>query len=273
MHALHKLQQSFAADLWDDQLNRLDGVILDGRLPAERLFQVYRNNFWISAEDTLADIYCVIKRLVGDEFFRFMVDHFLRRFPPRYGNVHLLGIDLPVFLYDFKAAAGLPYLSDISRLEWAYHQVFHAAESIPFNTRTLAEVPFESIPQLHLQMATSSQLIYSPFPIFQIWRVNQPDYEGDQSIDLDIGGESILLTRPGLVVELHKLRPGDARFLQSLTTGSNLDKATQDALKTSNNFDLETALARYLVSGVLVLSDKSSSEAVRKNNPAGGNQP
>lgn len=273
MHALHKLQQSFAADIWDDSLNQLDGVILDGRLPAERLFQVYRNNFWISVEDALANIYCVVKQLVGNRFFSFMVDHFLRRFPPRHGNLLELGGYLPVFLYEFKPAEGLPYLSDIARLEWAYHQVFHALDAKPFDMQTLAKVPAKKMPQLHFKISPGSRLVYSPFPIFEIWRVNQTGFEGDQSVDLDTGGESVLVTRPGLAVELHKLAKGDARFLQSLNTGNNLDTAMQAALKDSKDFDLEDALARYLGTGALILAAKDSSKPARKINHTGGIQP
>lgn len=273
MHALHKLQQSFAVDIWDDELNRLDGVILDGRFPAERLFQVYRNNFWIASEDALSGIYCVVKQLVGNQFFTVLVDHFLRSYPPRFGNMLELGRELPVFLCDFELTEGLPYLSDIARLEWTYHQVFHAGDTRPFDTRILTTIPSGEIPLLHFELSPSSRLVYSPFPIFEIWRVNQPDYEGDQTVDLDIGGGSVLLTRPGLVVELQKLEQADARFLQSLTSGSNLDKATKAALNYSKDFDLEQALARYLVTGTLVLTDDSPAVPARSNNHPGGKQP
>lgn len=270
MQALHKLQQSFAADIWGEGLNRLDGVILDGRFPAERLFQVYRNNFWIATEDALSGIYHVVKQLVGNQFFSVLVDHFLRTYPPRYGNMLQLGRDLPVFLSDFKLTEGLPYLSDIARLEWAYHQVFHAQDSTPFDIQTLTSIPTSKIPQLHFELSSSSRLIYSPFPIFEIWRVNQPGYEGDQAIDLDSGGDSVLVTRPGIVVELQKLAQADARFLQSLATGSNLDKATKATLKRAQDFDLEQALAKYLSSGTLVLTSQNSSRPVVTYKLSGG---
>jgi hypothetical protein len=273
MHALHKLQLSFAADIWDEGLDQLDGVILDGRFPADRLFQVYRNNFWIATEDALSGIYCVVKQLVGNPFFTLLVDHFLRSYPPRFGNMLQLGSDLPVFLCDFKLTESLPYLADIARLEWAYHQVFHAADTRPFNTQTLAAIPVKNIPQLYFELSPSSRLVHSPFPIFEIWRVNQSDFEGDQSVDLDTGGASVLLTRPGLVVELQKLEPVDARFLQCLTSGNNLDKATQAALKCSKDFDLEQALARYLLTGILILTDDKSSGFACTNNQPGGIQP
>jgi hypothetical protein len=184
-----------------------------------------------------------------------------------------LGSDLPVFLCDFKLTESLLYLADIARLEWAYHQVFHAADTSPFNTQTLAAIPAKNIPQLHFELSPSSRLVHSPFPIFEIWRVNQSDYEGDQSVDLDSGGESVLLTRPGLVIDLQKLEQVDARFLQCLASGNNLDKATLAALKCSKDFDLEQALARYLLTGALVPTDDKSSGLACTNNHPGGKQP
>ncbi len=273
MHALHKLQQSFAADIWDEGLNQLDGVILDGRLPAKRLLQVYRNNFWISAEDALTGIYAVVKRLLGDQFFTYLVDHFLRSYPLRYGNMQQIGSDLAVFLCDFSPAENLPYLPDIARLEWIHHQLFHAADAKPFNTQVLTGLAPEKISKLRFEMSPTSRLVHSPFPIFRIWRVNQPDYEGDQSVDLDIGGESVLITRPGLVVELYKVEPVDARFLQSLTTGNNLDKATKAAIKYSENFDLEDSISRFFALGALALADDEISGSTPANHHPGGTQP
>lgn len=270
MHALHKLQQSFAADIWDEGLNRLDGVILHGQLPADRLFQVFRNNFRTATEEALAGVYPVVRRLVGDQFFSFLVDHFLRCYPPRYGNLLQFGGDLPVFLNDFKPAENLPYLSDIARLEWACHQVFHAQDSSPFNTQALAEVAPENTHQLIFELSSCSRLLYSPFPIFQIWSVNQANYDGDQSVDLASGAESVLVARPHLELKLQKLNRADARFLQNLVAGSTLGQATETAVKNSKDFDLEQVLARYLATGALIPKGTESSVSPFINNPAGG---
>ena len=270
MHALRKLQQCFASDIWGEELSRLEGVILDGRFPAERLFQVYRNNFWIATEEALAGIYRVVKQLVGDAFFSVLVDHFLRSYPPRHGNMLQLGRDLPVFLCDFKPAEGLPYLSDVARLEWAYHEVFHAQESTAFDTRSLASIASDEIPRLRFRLAPSSRLIHSPYPVFEIWRVNQPGYDGDQSVGIDSGGDSILLARPELQVELQKLAPTDARFLQTLASGKNLARATETALEISRDFDLEVTLGRYLVTGTLILADENRSAHPRHQHLPGG---
>jgi hypothetical protein len=254
MNALYKLQQAFAADLWDEQLNQLDGVILDGRLPADRLFQVYRNNFWLSVEDALADIYPVVQRLVGPDFFSFLTDRFIRSHPPYQGNLHRLGGDLPGFLQDFKPAAGLPYLPDTARLEWAYHQVFHAADAQPYNAQALAGIPPEQILQIQFRLAPNCRLVCSTYPIFQIWRVNQADYVGDQQVDLAAGETAVLVIRPQWDVELRQLEQIDAVFLHCLINGCNLGEAAQVALQISPEFDLSTALARYLLPGILSIA-------------------
>ncbi len=253
LDALTKLQHGFAADLWNNELNQLDGVILDGVLPAERLFQVYRNNFWISVRDVLSDIYNVVERLVGKQFFDFMTDRFLRHHPPRQGNLHQLGSELPIFLSNFKSVSELPYLSDIARLEWAYHQVFHAADSRRFNPQALLGLPPNKISQLHFVLQTGSQLLCSSYPIFKIWKRNQEGNEGSQPIKLSEGGESVLVTRPQLEVELHNLDPVDAGFLQYLIAGHNLAQAAESAFRQSSDFDLQATLRRFFVSDVLVL--------------------
>ncbi|MFC6672833.1 DNA-binding domain-containing protein [Marinobacterium aestuariivivens] len=69
MSALNRLQRAFAEDLWGSDLKHLQGLIPDGRLPAARLLQVYRNNFRISLTEALEAVYPVMQRLVGADFF------------------------------------------------------------------------------------------------------------------------------------------------------------------------------------------------------------
>jgi hypothetical protein len=202
----------------------------------------------------LADIYPVVQRLVGPEFFTFLTDRFIRSHPPHQGNLHRLGCDLPGFLQEFKPTAGLPYLPDTARLEWAYHQVFHAVDAEPHNAQGLAGMPPEQILQMQFRLAPNCRLVCSTYPIFQIWRVNQADYAGDQQVDLAAGAASVLVTRPEWDVELRQLGRVDAEFLRCLIEGCNLGEATQAALEVSPEFDLTAALARYLLSGILTIA-------------------
>ncbi len=253
MKALHKLQQAFAADLWGDDLHHMQGLILDEQLPAARRFNVYRNNFRISLADGLAATYPVVERLVGREFFGFMADRYIRSHPSRSGNLHNHGLALADFLGRFQAASKLPYLPDVARLEWAYHEVFHAETPKSFEPKALEKVAAESYPKLRFDLGPACRLVRSVYPIFRIWQVNQEGYVGDKNIDLDVGPESVLVVRPQLEVELWRVDPAETALLNALESGNNLGEAVEASLKFSPDFDLQSALVRYLLSGVLIV--------------------
>ena len=254
MNALRKLQRAFAADLWGDDLHHLQGLILDDQISAARRFNIYRNNFQSSLNDALAAIYPVVEQLVGRGFFGFMVDSYIRAHPSRSGNLHNLGSTMATFLGNFQPASTLPYLTDVARLEWAYHEVFHAPAARPFEPDELAQTSMDEYPNLCFSLGPACRLVRSPFPIFRIWQVNQENYPGDKSIDLNEGAESTLVVRPGLEVELWHLDPAECCLLGALETGSNLGEALETTLDYSSEFNLQASLAKYLSAGALIVS-------------------
>lgn len=254
MKALHKLQQAFAADLWGDDLQHLQGLILDDQISAARRFNVYRNNFQSSLIDALAAIYPVVEQLVGLEFFGFMTDRYIRAHPSRSGNLHNLGNEMASFLRSFQPASTLPYLSDVARLEWAYHQVFHAPAARPFEPEVLEQMSTEEYPDLCFNLGPACRLVCSAFPIFGIWQVNQENYIGDKSVNLTSGPESVLIVRPEMEVELWRLDPAECCLLVALENGSNLGEAVETTLGHSGEYNLQASLAKYLSSGALIVS-------------------
>ena len=253
MKALHKLQQAFAADLWGDDLQHLQGLILDDQISAARRFNVYRNNFQSSLIDALAAIYPVVEQLVGPEFFGFMIDRYIRAYPSRSGNLHNLGSAMATFLDSFQPASTLPYLTDVARLEWAYHEVFHAPAARPFEPDVLAQTSTEQYPNLCFSLGPACRLVCSAFPIFRIWQVNQENYIGDESVNLNKGAESVLVVRPELEVELWHLEPAESAFLITLESGENIGASVEATLKQTPDFDLQKILPRLLEAGAILV--------------------
>ena len=73
------------------------------------------------------------------------------------------------------------------------------------------------------------------------------------NINLDVGPEAVLLVRPKLEVELRLLGPAEFALLKALESGNNLGEAVDEGLKISTDFDLQSVLAKYLSSGVLII--------------------
>ena len=109
----------------------------DGSGPARR-FAVYRNNVYASLIDALAGRFPATVKLVGDEFFRAMAREYVEKTPPRSAVLLRYGGDFPDFIGAFPPAAAVPYLADVARLEWVWHEAYHAADAEPLSQEALS---------------------------------------------------------------------------------------------------------------------------------------
>jgi hypothetical protein len=252
VRALRELQEAFGRALVDPaQASVLADVVGDG-IGAARRLQVYRNNVFSSLGAALGAIYPVVERLVGEGFFRFAAHGYVRRVPSRSGNIHEFGRSFPEFLGELPQARGLPYLLDVARLEWAYHEVFHGADHPPLEPRRLAAVPAEEWVALRLRLHPAGRLLASPYPVLHIWAVNQEGFAGDATVDLAEGASRVLVVRPRESVELWPLGPGEHALLGALERSRTLVEAVDRALAVEPDLDAVATLTRHVAAGTLV---------------------
>jgi hypothetical protein len=248
---LRDLQTEFAAALFDER-PELSARVRAGRFPAAQHLQVYRNNVVASLTGALRAVYPVVEKLVGDGFFRYAAYEYLRAHRPRNGNLHDFGDAFASFLAAFGPAAELPYLPDMARLEWAWHQSFHAADAPTFDLARLGAVPVERHATLRFVLHPSARLLTSDFPIVRIFEINQETADGNTRVDLAEGGVQVLVIRRGLTVTVEPLAAGEAELLTLLAGQQPLGVAVQAALAARSDFDLTSTLAGHLWRGTLV---------------------
>jgi hypothetical protein len=253
MHGLRELQLGFSRDVFSGGGTGFGDRLKDHGLSADRRLQIYRNNSYTGFTNTLRTTYPVVERLVGEGFFRYAAHHYITCYPSTAGDLHEFGALFPEFLQTFEAAAELVYLPDVARLEWAYEKVYYAAGRALLNPQALAVVPPECYGELRFTLNSASQLLASDYPILRIWQVNQADYEGDQTVDLDTGGSKLLLLRnSALDVEIQPLAEGEFALLQALAEGCNCTGACEQALAVQADFDVPASFQRHLLQGTLV---------------------
>ncbi|MDQ4148143.1 MAG: DNA-binding domain-containing protein [Pseudomonadota bacterium] len=90
---------------------RPSGIAADERL------KIYKNNVYVRLIEALEAAYPAVRRLVGDQFFHFAAREYIHAHPPRSRTLVCYGGDFPDFLARFEAAASVPYLADVARLE------------------------------------------------------------------------------------------------------------------------------------------------------------
>ena len=113
---------------------------------AERVdagLNVYRNNVMHSLSVALADIYPVVRALVGGEFFAGLARTYVRTEPPVSPVLAEYGRSFPEFLESFEPARQAPYLPDVARIERAWLDAWHAQDAHSLDAEALASVPPE----------------------------------------------------------------------------------------------------------------------------------
>jgi hypothetical protein len=249
-------------DMLDALFERSDApashVLARGLAPVRRL-GIYRNNMFDSLTTALAAVYPTVAALVGDGFFRFAAHEYIAAHPSRSGNLHDFGGELPGFLERFEPARSLPYLADCARLDWAWHTAFHTCSArggdVGVTLVRLARMPDEERLAVHLGWQPAARLVASAFPILRIWQMNQapmPDTESAPSIDLDMGGEDVLVIQRAGEVLLERLAPAEHALLEAMSREARLGEAVEAALAVDAEFDVAAALAHHLSLATLI---------------------
>ena len=230
---------SFAAALTDWKAPPPPG------LSHPRRYRIYRNNVASALIRALAVRYPAVERLVGAEFFAAMAGDYALSHLPRSPVLSEYGRDFPDFIARYRAASGLPYLSDTARLESAWFAAYHAADAVAAGPAAFAAVSPERLPMLRLRLHPAAALVTSPTAIFTIWQAQRGD--GDlTSLDLNTP-QTVLVARPDIAVEVTLLSAGEAPFFTALLAGEALAAAVEAAGET---LDIPAAFTRLIASRI-----------------------
>jgi hypothetical protein len=253
MRSLREVQRGFtAAALFDDTAAIAALGIVAGTLDAAARIAVYRNNVLGNYRRALAATYPVVRRLVGGTFFNAAIDAFVRAHPSRHGDVNRYGGELARFLAAHPPPRVPAYLPDVARLEWAIDQANITADAPALDLVALAAVPVDAHGELIFKLHPSAQIVTSQFPVFRLWQVNQPGYEGDERVDLDEGGDALLVRRAPDGVTIERLAPGEHAFLAALARNNRLHRAEKRGSDAEASFDLAAVLKRHVAACTIV---------------------
>jgi len=216
----------------------------DGR-PVERRFAVYRNNVAVALIGALEARYPVVRRLVGDDFFRAMAGAHVAAAKPRSPTLIQYGASFPAFVAGFPPAGALPYLADVARLENAWVEAYHAAEADALELDALAAVAPDRLETLRFQSHPAARLLRFSYPAASIWAASQGD--GEPRAPEVWTAEAALVTRAAADVFVRVLPPGGYAFAAALFSGVSLGEAATVA--ESDGFDPGAHLVGLIAAG------------------------
>lgn len=237
-------QSDFTSALLDPEAAVPGGLINPDGEHATKRFDVYRNNVAAGLSDALETAFPVVRKLVGDAFFRAMAGVYLRKHPPKTPVMMFYGDAMPAFLRRFPPARSIGYLADIAAVELALRSAYHAADATPAPPQALSELPPEALMQVRLRLAPAVHCVVSDYPIHAIYLANTVA----GSPKPVMRPEAILITRHGFDPDLHLIDAAAAGCIAALKSGQTLGQAMTAADQTP---DIGHVLGLLLAQGAI----------------------
>lgn len=237
-------QSDFTASMLDPNAAVPQGLQNPDGAAASKRFDVYRNNVAVSLSDALETAFPVVRKLVGDQFFRAMAGVYLRKHPPKSPLMMFYGEAMPQFLSRFEPAKSVPYLPDVAKMELALRHAYHAADATPVDAQALAILAPDALMGTRLRIAPAVQTVTSAYPIHAIYRANTVA-DAPKPV---MQAEAIVITRAGFDPEMHLINAAAAACIDALADGQPLGQAMAAA---DDTLDLGATLGVLLAHGAV----------------------
>ncbi len=250
-------QTLFTQSLFDGLSKTLAETLTTEEKHQQQRFAIYQNNVFYSLSQALGDLYPVIKKLVGDDFFNGTASIYIRQYPPTQAAMVYFGEQFPAFLASFEHTQTMPYLTDIAQLELARHKAYHAADKAILTPTDFGVVDASTFEQSTVILHPSLTMVDSIFPIFQIWQANHHNIENEGDIHLN-EPESAIIVRYDYECHVFNVDQGTYRFYDALSNQMTIsesatyayeDEVSKSNIDEKNKFDISSAIALGIQNG------------------------
>ena len=242
MKTLEQWQQQFSQSLLGELTGELgDSFQTKSMESRNQRFAIYQNNVFYSLTCALGDLYPVVKKLVGEDFFTGTASYYLRSHPPQQAAMVHFGQDFPDFLCHFEHTQTMGYLADIAQLELARHRAYHAQDQSPVTSDRWSDITPQKLAQISVTLHPSLEMVQAKCPIFTIWQANQDNVETTESISLD-EPQQVLVVRAIYDVAMYAVDTGTYCFVEQLQQGHTIEQAIATSFEKEGEFDISRAI-------------------------------
>lgn len=195
--------------------------------PAEQI-EIYREQFWLRHTSCLLDDFEGLGGLLAQADWERLVEEYLAAHPPTSFSLRDLGDRMPEFV---ERSTWLPHHDlcvDLTRVEWAYIEVFDAADAAPLDPGELALIPEHAWENARLVLNPALRLLRVRYPVAALRR----DVRLKRAVEIPEPCPQNLVVYRGLDRDLHHELVGDAQFalLEALHEGRALVAAAARAV-------------------------------------------
>ncbi len=244
MPRLREIQHAFAEGVMEGKHHALTAEIAPAG-SALRSVALYRRAIRFNYTQVLKITYPVLVQVMGPRYFETLARGYLKVHPSTSGDLFPYGRHLPAFLGDLQVA---PWLIELARLEWACHEAYQAADSLPVSAEHLQAIAAVDPARVTVRLHAASRLLRFPVPVHRVWLALQPEASADAVIDLPLPEEEtgVVVMRGDGNIRVLPLNQPDYLALEALSHGVDLATVEQMVAEVQSGFDFSGFVADVL---------------------------
>jgi hypothetical protein len=199
--------------------------------PVEQL-EIYRQQFWLRHTSALLEDFPGVSGIVGQREWERLAEEYLAAHPPTAFSLRDLGADFPTFIREnARWLEHRELVSDMARLEWAYVEVFDAADAPPLSPEKLAIFQERDWERVRLVLSPALRLLRVAYPVVELRRqLMRPAESGVQAVPIPERAPSRLAVHRALrTIQSTPLTEAPFAVLEALASGATLPEACEVA--------------------------------------------
>jgi hypothetical protein len=220
------------AEVRSEALERLTGN--DRLEPVEQL-EIYREQFWLRHTASLVEDFPGVGGILGQSDWERLVEGYLQAHGPRSWTLRDLGRQFAEYVERCPDLAHQRLCSDMARLEWAFIELFDAADCPPLDLQKLASLPPSALESGQIILSPALQLLEVSYPVADLRMQlleSRRNAEAGRGVDIpDPVAQQLVLYRAADRRLYHRpLNPEAFALLSALDRGLSLVRACEHAL-------------------------------------------
>lgn len=224
---------------------------LDEQPLAKLHFQAQQKRMMNELTTQLIGIYPTVHQVLGDAQSAEVAQAYFYKHPPKTAHPVDAVEMFAYFLESHSKAKTFPFLPDVATMDLGYHKAYHAVNAQTIHTGIFTELTPEQLAAKRIQLHPACFWFSSSYAVHDMWRLHHsaiPPKHIDNHISQDV-----IILRPHLNVEVHKIDAGFTNALDRLDAGETMEMAFMRASQIDPNFKPVAAI-QFLIQNNLIVS-------------------
>lgn len=214
-------------------------------------FRALRKQVLANLTQTLAKVYPTAAGLMGTTTFTTAARDYFLEYPPNAVDPVGMTAQFPAFIAQYRPALKIPHLADLATVDQGYYQAGRSESQSALSTQIFAELSPEQLAARKVKLHPSCYWFSSPYAVYDIWRAQRNTTAA--APENFFTPQDLLIIRPHLSVEIHKIDAGFVRTLDELDNGKSLGRALTLGNLVDKQFNTAAAM-QFLIQNNLIVA-------------------